>query len=93
MSLTTKQLNSIHELMQKASAEDLTSIYNMYRFEGKNRDAKLANTFNVGDLVKFDAGNRGGMMSGKVVKVNRVKVKIDCGKLGTWNVPSSLLIA
>ncbi len=95
MSLTTKQMLKINDLFTKASAEDFDMIRQMFndaqrQFKAaRSADAKAGLT--VGDVVKFDAGRQGGIIEGVISKVNRVKARIDCGILGTWNVPFSML--
>ena len=44
----------------------------------------------IGDIVGF-TGKRGNQVSGKVKKVNKKYVVIDCGVQGQWRVPGNHL--
>ena len=44
----------------------------------------------IGDIVGF-TGKRGQQVSGKVKKVNKKYVVIDCGAQGQWRVPGNHL--
>lgn len=91
MKLTSAEIKTLATLMAKADREDLNLIADMHKNQSRKINSKVAGKFNVGDKVQFDAGQRGGIITGTVMKVNPKNIKLDCGVLGKWNVTATLL--
>ena len=70
--------------------DELSQASDMLKRAWSMEQQKAVNNFKIGDKVQFDAGNRGGIISGIVTKINQktISVKTDTS---TWKVSGSLL--
>lgn len=73
---------SIHQL-------DRAAVDQVYEAARMRRDWLSRTGIRVGDTVRFDAKTRG-VQTGKVIKINPTRVKVQCG-MTTWNVSPQLL--
>lgn len=91
MKLTATEMKRIATLLAKADREDLNAIADMHKNQSRVINSAASSKFRVGDTVQFDAGRRGGIITGTVTKVNIKNIKLDCGVRGNWNVTATLL--
>jgi len=95
MSLTTEQLDSIHNLIGKASKEDLQHVYSMYATACKKRKriagAVAKNGKLVGDNVSFNT-KAGEAKFGIITKIMKVNIEVKVGET-FWRVSPGLLLS
>ena len=89
--LTKSELNRMANLMAKMEGNDFSTVASMFKQAQNNRQLVAANTFKVGDTVKFTA--KGRVREAVVTKVNRktIAVKENQGLGFAWKVSPSLL--
>ena len=78
-----------------ASKEELDELYTLVVMARKRWGKWRVKTLDIGETVTWPSGRSRGRyanmtMKGKVVKINKTRVKVDTGN-GVWNVPGSML--
>jgi hypothetical protein len=78
------------EILKITDQEELRNLNRLINWQFKNLASVKRFDFQLGQMVQFDAGRKGGLKTGQVVKVNRLKAKVKVGTV-TWNVPFTML--
>ena len=82
-------LEFTNEVNRHPSASELSILQRIISSRLKQISASSIFSFRSGDLVEFSS-TKTGTCQGTVKKVKRVKLLIDCGNKGKWNVPANL---
>jgi len=71
--------------------DDLNSIVDAIKLKRQQLTKQATRSFVVGDIASFTSNRTGHSMSGKVKKVARKYITVDCGVDGQWRVPGNML--
>ena len=85
--------NAIAAIQKITTVDELNQVIESVKLRQTWIARQATRTFRLNDKVKFDGGQRKGIISGKVVKVNRKTIVVDAGVLGRWRVNASMLEA
>ena len=78
------------ELIYQMDNDQLNQVIEAIKLKRNHLATQAVRSFMIGDIVGF-TGKRGQQVSGKVKKVNKKYVVIDCGSQGQWRVPGNHL--
>ncbi len=78
------------ELIYQMDNDQLNQVIEAIKLKRNHLATQAVRSFMIGDIVGF-TGKRGQQVSGKVKKVNKKYVVIDCGAQGQWRVPGNHL--
>ena len=78
------------ELIYQMDNDQLNQVIEAIKLKRNHLATQAVRSFMIGDIVGF-TGKRGQQVSGKVKKVNKKYVVIDCGDQGQWIVPGNHL--
>jgi hypothetical protein len=79
----------VSELIYQMSNEELNQTIDAIKLKRTHLARQSASNLIVGDLVSFKG--RRGHTSGRITKINRKTVVLDCGAQGVWKVTASML--
>ena len=86
MSALQDAIDAIRKLDNVDDLHEIFEVAKMHRtYLGRQTIRKII----IGDTVSYN-GLRG-RMTGKVVKVKKKNIEVDCGSHGRWNVPAALI--
>lgn len=89
--METTLTNVLAYIAFEANDEQLTRIKKEINDRREEKIFELSNTLRVGTIVSFKSRKRGRLIEGKITKVNKKTVKLNCGTAGDWTVDLSLL--
>ena len=84
--LVTKASEIIYQMDQ----EQLNQVIDAIKLKRNHLAKQATRSMMVGDIVGF-TGKRGNQVSGKVTKIAKKYVTVDCGINGNWRVPGNHL--
>jgi len=77
------------ELIYQMNNDEINQIVDAIKLKRTHLARQTASNLVVGDLVSFEG--RRGHTSGRITKINRKTVVVDCGGQGMWKVTASML--
>lgn len=84
--LVTKASEIIYQMDQ----DQLNQVIDAIKLKRNHLAKQATRSMMVGDIVGF-TGKRGNQVSGKVTKIAKKYVTVDCGINGNWRVPGNHL--
>ena len=78
------------ELIYQMNSDEINQIVDAIKLKRTHLARNSASQLMVGDFVEFN-GRNGVNQSGRITKVNRKTVVVDCGVRGVWKVTASML--
>lgn len=84
--LVTKASEIIYQMDQ----DQLNQVIDAIKLKRNHLAKQATRSMMVGDIVGF-TGKRGNQVSGKVTKIAKKYVTVDCGVDGNWRVPGNHL--
>ena len=84
--LVTKASEIIYQMDQ----DQLNQVIDAIKLKRNHLAKQATRSMMVGDIVGF-TGKRGNQVSGKVTKIAKKYVPVDCGVNGNWRVPGNHL--
>ena len=86
-------INAVNQaiISGKFTNEQLDSIVMAVRYARNQLVRSTRSSLCVGSLVSWHSSRRQTSMQGRVVKIGRKNVTVDCGTLGQWRVPANML--
>lgn len=77
------------ELIYQMNSDEINQIVDAIKLKRTHLARQTASNLVVGDLVSFEG--RRGHTSGRITKINRKTVVVDCAGKGMWKVTASML--
>jgi hypothetical protein len=86
-------INAVNQaiISGKFTNEQLDSITMAVRYARSQLGRINCRALRVGSSVSWHSSRRQTSMQGRVVKIGRKNVTVDCGTLGQWRVPANML--
>tara|TARA_B100001057_G_scaffold322395_1_gene322605 strand:- start:3580 stop:3873 length:294 start_codon:yes stop_codon:yes gene_type:complete len=78
------------ELIYQMDNDQLNQVIEAIKLKRNHIATQAVRSFMIGDIVGF-TGKRGNQVSGKIKKINKKYIIIDCGTSGQWRVPGNHL--
>ena len=78
------------ELIYQMDNDQLNQVIEAIKLKRNHIATQAVRSFMIGDIVGF-TGKRGNQVSGKIKKINKKYIIIDCGTDGQWRVPGNHL--
>jgi len=78
------------ELIYQMDNDQLNQVIEAIKLKRNHIATQAVRSFMVGDIVGF-TGKFGKQVSGKIKKINKKYIIIDCGTDGQWRVPGNHL--
>ena len=78
------------ELIYQIDNDQLNQVIEAIKLKRNHIATQAVRSFMVGDIVGF-TGKFGKQVSGKIKKINKKYIIIDCGTDGQWRVPGNHL--
>lgn len=78
------------ELIYQMDNNQLNDVIEAIKLKRQHLAKQAVRNYMVGDIVGF-TGKRGNSVSGKVVKVAKKYITVNCGVDGQWRVPATML--
>lgn len=79
------------ELIYQMDNDQLNQVIEAIKLKRQHLTKQATRSFMVGDIASFTSTRTGRNVSGKVVKVARKYITVDCGVDGQWRVPATML--
>jgi len=79
------------ELIYQMDNDELNQIVDAIKLKRQYITKQATRTLMVGDVVSFTSSKTGQNLRGRVRKVARKYVTVDCGVSGQWRVPGNML--
>lgn len=79
------------ELIYQMDNDQLSEVIEAIKLKRQHLTKQATRSLTVGDIASFTSTRTGRDISGKVIKVARKYVTIDCGVDGQWRVPGNML--
>ena len=87
---TIQQINS-SIMFGNLSNDQLDSVLSAVKYARSQLGRISCRALRVGSSVSWHSSRRQTSMQGRVVKIGRKNVTVDCGTLGQWRVPANML--
>ena len=84
-------LNEVVSFIAKCSNEERKTIVDALNTQRRVANNKATSQLYIGAHVKFTSSKGRGIIEGRVTKINRKSVKLDCDEHGRWSVSPNLL--
>lgn len=81
--------DAIDAIRKLDNVDDLHEIFEVAKMQRTYLGRQTIRKIIIGDTVSYNG--RRGRMTGKVVKVKKKNIEVDCGSHGRWNVPAALI--
>lgn len=92
MTMTPAKTRKLQEILNTCDTDDLDTAFAMFKARRRAIAEQTTLTLRKGQKVQFDRGpRRGGMVKGKITKVNTKTVKVDVGGGMVWTVGATLV--
>lgn len=78
------------ELIYQMDQDQLNQVIEAIKLKRNHIATQAVRSFMIGDIVGF-TGKKGNQVSGKIKKINKKYIIIDCGTQGQWRVPANHL--
>ena len=88
----TNKVTKAVELIYQMDNDELNQVIEAVKLKRQNLTKQATRAMVVGDIVSFTSSRTGRDISGKVKKVARKYVTVDCGVDGQWKVPGNMLV-
>jgi len=85
----SKKLQSVLNEISRFNNDEINQVVEAIKLRRTYISRQSVFSFNVGDKVQFDAGNRG-IITGTITKKAIKNITVDTGR-GTWRVSANLL--
>jgi len=79
------------ELIYQMDNDQLSQVIDAVKLKRQYITKQATRSLMVGDIVSFTSSRTGRNISGKVTKVARKYITVDCGVDGSWKVPGNML--
>jgi len=83
-------LNTVQDQVGRMSVDELNLIVESIKLRRTFLARQTTNSIVIGDKVQFDGGNKYGIITGVVTKVNLKTIKVDSGP-NVWKVSANLI--
>ena len=80
------------ELIYNMDNDQIDQVIEAIKLKRQYLTKQAVRSFVVGDIVSFTSTRTGRNINGKVKKVARKYVTVDCGVDGQWKVPGNMLV-
>ena len=84
-------INEIVSFISSCSEEDRKTIIDALNTQRRVANEVATKQLYIGAHVSFISKKGGGLIEGKVTKINKKSVKLDCNEHGRWTVSPNLL--
>ena len=84
-------LNEVVSFIAKCSNEERKTIVDALNTQRRVANNKATSQLYIGAHVKFTSSKGRGIIEGRVTKINKKTVKLDCDEHGRWTVSPNLL--
>ena len=84
-------INQIVSFIAKCSNEDRKTIVDALNIQRRVANEQATKQLYIGAHVKFTSSKGRGIIEGRVTKINKKTVKLDCDEHGRWTVSPNLL--
>lgn len=88
----TNKVTKAVELIYQMDNDELSQVIEAVKLKRQHLTKQATRSLMVGDIASFTSSRTGRDISGKVVKVARKYVTVDCGVDGQWKVPGNMLV-
>jgi len=79
------------ELIYQMDNGQLDQVIEAVKLKRQHLTKQATRSFVVGDIASFNSSRTGRDVNGKVIKVARKYITLDCGVDGHWRVPGNML--
>ena len=80
-----------NELIFQMDNDQLDQVIEAIKMKRQYLTKQATRSFVVGDIASFTSSRTGRDVNGKVIKVARKYITLDCGSDGQWRVPGNML--
>jgi len=80
-----------NELIFQMDNDQLDQVIEAIKMKRQYLTKQATRSFVVGDIASFTSSRTGRDVNGKVIKVARKYITLDCGADGQWRVPGNML--
>ena len=84
-------LNTVQDQVGRMSAAELNLVLESIKLRRTFLARQTTSTLIKGDKVQFDGGNKYGVITGVVTKVNIKTIKVESNNGSTWKVSANLI--
>ena len=88
--MTNNLVTKASEIIYQMDQDQLNQVIDAIKLKRNHLAKQATRSMMVGDIVGF-TGKRGNQVSGKVTKIAKKYVTVDCGVNGNWRVPGNHL--
>lgn len=88
--MTNNLVTKASEIIYQMDQDQLNQVIDAIKLKRNHLAKQATRSMMVGDIVGF-TGKRGNQVSGKVTKIAKKYVTVDCGINGNWRVPGNHL--
>tara|TARA_B110000305_G_scaffold235610_1_gene295531 strand:- start:2942 stop:3235 length:294 start_codon:yes stop_codon:yes gene_type:complete len=88
--MTNNLVTKASELIYQMDQDQLNQTIEAIKLKRTHLAKQATRSMMIGDIVGF-TGKRGNQVSGKVTKIAKKYVTVDCGANGSWRVPGNHL--
>lgn len=79
------------ELIYQMDNDELNQIVDAIKLKRQYLTKQATRSFTVGDQVRFTSTKTGTVKQGRITKVARKYITVDCGSYDSWRVPGNML--